>query len=303
MLIQLKGYQSPRYTVHDLEMLSIVYTIAFRQGCINEILGLRIKDVEGVQASSIWIRPYRSKKQEHLLKTDSAERNLNLQILLTKEEHFKFQRYCTTRRRAYSSNDYLFTLWNSTERIKPYMVTTPLQKILDAMLPSHCYTFHSLRHSATNNLAMILNMDYEFVNAFTDYSNDHYQLLRNDLLRSKTPQDCWYLLSHILGHIDPTETFRSYLHLAYIMAGYQLRKFDPCLDRTVIQKICPSLKSPRHHQIALSYYDEQISRTIKIKSIATPDEYINTSKIKADLTQAENNILFMERASQLIHSL
>ena len=291
MLIQLKGYQSPRYTVHDLEMLSIVYTIAFRSGMrINEMLGLRIKDVEGVQASSIWIRPYRSKKQEHLLKTDSAERNLNLQILLTKEEHFKFQRYCTTRRRAYSSNDYLFTLWNSTERIKPYMVTTPLQKILDAMLPSHCYTFHSLRHSATNNLAMILNMDYEFVNAFTDYSNDHYQLLRNDLLRSKTPQDCWYLLSHILGHIDPTETFRSYLHLAYIMAGYQLRKFDPCLDRTVIQKICPSLKSPRHHQIALSYYDEQISRTIKIKSIATPDEYINTSKIKADLTQVENNI-------------
>lgn len=291
MLIQLKGYQSPRYTVHDLEMLSIVYTIAFRSGMrINEMLGLRIKDVEGVQASSIWIRPYRSKKQENLLKTDSAERNLNLQILLTEEEHFKFQRYCTTRRRAYSSNDYLFTLWNSAERIKPYMVTTPLQKILNAMLPSHCYTFHSLRHSATNNLAMILNMDYEFVNAFTDYSYDHYQLLRNDLLRSKTPQDCWYLLSHILGHIDPTETFRSYLHLAYIMAGYQLRKFDPCLDRTVIKKICPSLKSPRHHQIVLSYYDEQISRTIKIKSIATPDEYINTSKIKADLTQAENNI-------------
>lgn len=291
MLIQLKDYQNPRYTVHDLEMLSIVYTIAFRSGMrINEMLGLRIKDVEGVQASSIWIRPYRSKKQEHLLKTDSAERNFNLQILLTEEEHFKFQRYCTTRRRAYSSNDYLFTFWNSAERIKPYMVTTPLQKILDVMLPSHCYTFHSLRHSATNNLAMILNMDYEFVNAFTDYSNDHYQLLRNDLLRSKTPQDCWYLLSHILGHIDPTETFRSYLHLAYIMAGYQLRKFDPCLDRTVIQKICPSLKSPRHHQIALSYYDEQISRTIKIKSIATPDEYINTPKIKADLTQTENNI-------------
>nr|WP_254202624.1 MULTISPECIES: tyrosine-type recombinase/integrase [unclassified Acinetobacter] len=291
LLTKLKFYKSPSYTAHDLEMLSIVYTIAFRTGLrINEILGMRIKDVEGVEASSIWIRPYRSKNQEHLLKTDSAERNLNVQMLLNKEEHLQFQKYCKTRRRAYSSNDYLFTLWNSTERIKPYMVTTPLQKILDTMLPSHCYTFHSLRHSATNNLAMILNMDYEFVNAFTDYSNDHYQLLRNDLLRSKTPQDCWYLLSHILGHIDPTETFRSYLHLAYIMAGYQLRKFDPCLDRTVIQKICPSLKSPRHHQIALSYYDEQISRTIKIKSIATPDEYINTSKTKADLTQAETNI-------------
>jgi hypothetical protein len=62
---------------------------------INEILGMRIKDVEGVQASSIWIRPYRAKHQQHLLKTDSAERNLNVQILLTKEEHLKFQQYCT----------------------------------------------------------------------------------------------------------------------------------------------------------------------------------------------------------------
>ena len=72
LLVQLAHYQNSRYTVHDLEMLSIVYTIAFRTGMrINEILGLRIKDVEGVQASSIWIRPYRSKKQQHLLKTDS----------------------------------------------------------------------------------------------------------------------------------------------------------------------------------------------------------------------------------------
>jgi integrase len=277
MLAQLEYYKSPSYTAHDLEMLSIVYTIAFRSGMrINEMLGLRIKDVESVQASSIWIRPYRSKKQEHLLKTDSAERNLNLQILLTEEEHFKFQRYYTTRRRAYSSNDYLFTLWNSIERIKPYKVTTPLQKILDAMLPSHCYTFHSLRHSATNNLAMILNMDYKFVNAFTDYSNDHYQLLRNDLLRSKTPQDCWYLLSHILGHIDPTETFRSYLHLAYIMAGYQLRKFDPHLDRTVIQKICPKLVIPLKptKQIYLSHYDNQMTQLTHAVSLETVQQSI-----------------------------
>ena len=291
MLIQLKGYQNPRYTVHDLEMLSIVYTIAFRSGMrINEMLGLRIKDVEGVQASSIWIRPYRSKKQEHLLKTDSAERNLNLQILLTEEEHFKFQRYCTTRRRAYSSNDYLFTLWNSTERIKPYMVTTPLQKILDAMLPSHCYTFHSLRHSATNNLAMILNMDYEFVNAFSDYSNDHYQLLRNDLLRSKTPQDCWYLLSHILGHIDPTETFRSYLHLPYIMAGYQLRKFDPYLDRTVIQKICPKLVIPLKptKQIYLSHYDNQMTQLTHAVSLETVQQSILPSQ-KIDTHELTEN--------------
>lgn len=290
LLSQLNQYKNSNYTIHDLEMLSIVYTIAFRTGMrINEILGMRIKDVEGVKASSIWIRPYRAKHQQHFLKTDSAERNLNVQILLSEEEHLKFQRYCKKRRMAYTSNQYLFTMRNSAERIKPYMLTAPLQKILDVILPNHCYSFHSLRHTATNNLAMILTMDYESVSVFTGYSHQHYNLIRSQLLSSQTPQNCWYLLAHLLGHIDPTETFRSYLHLAYLMAGYQLRKFDPCLDRTVIQKICPVLKVPKQHQIALSYYDEQIAQTLKVKSITMPDEYINTSKIKADVVQAEDN--------------
>lgn len=293
LLSQLSQYKNSSYTPHDLEMLSIVYTIAFRTGMrINEILGMRIKDVEGVKASSIWIRTYRAKHQQHFLKTDSAERNLNVQILLSEEEHLQFQKYCKARRIAYNPNQYLFTMWNSAERIRPYMVTTPFQKTLDSILPNHCYTFHSLRHSATNNLAIILTMDYEFVNVFTDYSPRHYNLIRSQLLSSQTPQNCWYLLAHLLGHIDPTETFRSYLHLAYIMAGYQLRKFDPCLDRTVIRKICPSLKSSKHQQIALSYYDEQIVQTIKIKPITMPDEYINTSKIKGDLVQAEDSNFF-----------
>lgn len=293
LLSQLNQYKNSNYTIHDLEMLSIVYTIAFRTGMrINEILGMRIKDVEGVKASSIWIRPYRAKHQQHFLKTDSAERNLNVQILLSEEEHLKFQRYCKKRRMAYTSNQYLFTMWNSAERIKPYMLTAPLQKILDVILPNHCYSFHSLRHTATNNLAMILTMDYESVSVFTGYSHQHYNLIRSQLLSSQTPQNCWYLLAHLLGHIDPTETFRSYLHLAYIMAGYQLRQFDPCLDRTIIQKICPSIKVPKQHQIALSYYDEQIAQTIKIKSLETPDKLITTSNIKAHLDQVENRNFF-----------
>ncbi len=293
LLNQLSQYKNSSYTAHDFEMLSIVYTIAFRTGMrINEILGMRVKDVEGVKASSIWIRPYRAKHQQHFLKTDSAERNLNVQILLSAEEHLKFQQYCKTRRMAYMPNQYLFTMWNSAERIKPYLVTTPFQKILDLILPNHCYSFHSLRHSATNNLAMILNMDYESVSVFTDYSHEHYNLIRSQLLRSSTSQNSWYLLAHLLGHIDPTETFRSYLHLAYLMAGYQLRKFDPCLDRTVIQKICPVLKVPKQHQIALSYYDEQIAETLKIKSLKTLDKLITTSNIKAHLDQVENRNFF-----------
>ncbi|WP_442780694.1 tyrosine-type recombinase/integrase [Acinetobacter sp. PW68] len=261
LLVQLAHYQNSRYTVHDLEMLSIVYTIAFRTGMrINEILGMRIKDVEGIQASSMWIRPYRAKHQQHLLKTDSAERNLNVQILLTQEEHLKFQHYCQVRRRAYRPSQYLFTMWNSTERLKPNMVTLPFQRILDAILPGHRYSFHSLRHTAANNLAIILTMDYEFVVAFTDYSNDHYNLIRSHLLRSKAPQDSWYLIAHLLGHIEPNETFRSYIHLSYVMAGFQLRQFDLMLSTQIIQKICPTLITPLKHaqEIHLSSFDTQM---------------------------------------------
>ena len=261
LLAQLKYHESPSYTAHDLAMLSIVYTIAFRTGMrINEILGLRIKDVEGVQASSIWIRPYRAKHQQHLLKTDSAERNLNIQILLTQEEHVKFQHYCQTRRRAYTPNQYLFTMWNSAERLKPHLVTLPFQRILDTLLPGHRYSFHSLRHTAANSLALILNMDYTFVAAFTDYSNDHYNLIRSHLLRSKAPQDSWYLIAHLLGHIEPNETFRSYIHLSYVMAGFQLRQFDLMLSTQIIQKICPTLITPLKHaqEIHLSSFDTQM---------------------------------------------
>ena len=261
LLAQLKYHESPSYTAHDLAMLSIVYTIAFRTGMrINEILGMRIKDVEGIQASSIWIRPYRAKHQQHLLKTDSAERNLNVQILLTQEEHLKFQHYCQVRRRAYRPSQYLFTMWNSTERLKPNMVTLPFQRILDAILPGHRYSFHSLRHTAANNLAIILTMDYEFVVAFTDYSNDHYNLIRSHLLRSKAPQDSWYLIAHLLGHIEPNETFRSYIHLSYVMAGFQLRQFDLMLSTQIIQKICPTLITPLKHaqEIHLSSFDTQM---------------------------------------------
>lgn len=261
MLARLEYYKSPSYTAHDLEMLSIVYTIAFRTGMrINEILGLRIKDVEGVQASSIWIRPYRAKHQQHLLKTDSAERNLNIQILLTQEEHVKFQHYCQTRRRAYTPNQYLFTMWNSAERLKPHLVTLPFQRIFDTLLPGHRYSFHSLRHTAANSLALILNMDYTFVSTFTDYSIEHYNLIRGQLLRSQIPQDCWYLLAHLLGHIEPTETFRSYIHLSYLMAGSQVRQFDPILSTQIIHKICPTVFTPWKNvkEILLSSLDTQM---------------------------------------------
>ncbi len=72
---------------------------------------MRIKDVEGVQTHvPIWIRPYRAKHQQHLLKTDSAERNLNVQISTNARRAFlNFRHYCQVRRMRLYPKSILFT--------------------------------------------------------------------------------------------------------------------------------------------------------------------------------------------------
>ena len=230
------------FNQHDAEMLKIILTLAFRTGMrINEILGLRIKDLEGPACTSIWIRPYRSSEQEHTLKTDSAERNIPVSTLLCSEEHDAFKDYCLSRRLSFSKNDYLFSLWNSSERLSAPFVAQIFSNLINRVLPGCQYSFHTLRHSAANHLALIFNMPHELVKIFSDYTQQDYERIRSDLIRGKAAQDLWYILAHLLGHITPKETFKSYLHLCFIMAGYKLSQYDPPIPYSTIKTIHPGL--------------------------------------------------------------
>ncbi|OAL82811.1 tyrosine-type recombinase/integrase [Acinetobacter sp. SFA] len=230
------------YDQHDAEMLKLIFTLAFRTGMrINEILGLRIKDLEGPSCTSLWIRPYRSSQQEHTLKTDSAERNIPVSTLLCSKEHDAFKDYCLSRRLSLNKDDYLFTLWNSSERLSSHFVSQIFSNLTSSVLPGHPYSFHTLRHSAANHLALVLNMPYELVKVFSNYSQQDYDRIRSDLLRSTAAQDIWYILAHLLGHITPKETFKSYLHLCFIIAGYQLIQYDPPIPAQTLKTIHPGL--------------------------------------------------------------
>ena len=243
VLALLAGYvERGSLNQHDAEMLKIVFTLAFRTGMrINEILGLRIKDIEGPACTSVWIRPYRSSQQEHTLKTDSAERNIPVSTLLCPNEHETFKDYCLSRRISFSKEDYLFTLWNSSERLSAHFVSQIFSNLVSTVLPGCPYSFHTLRHSAANHLALILNMPYKLVKVFSDYSQQDYERIRSDLLRCNAAQDIWYILAHLLGHITPKETFKSYLHLCFIMAGYRLTQYDPPVPYHTLKTIHPDL--------------------------------------------------------------
>ena len=86
---------------HHYKLLKIIYILAYRTGMrINEILGLRVKDIEGLNQFSIWVQPYGSKKQgnQHLLKTDSAERIVPAYALLKDDEYQFFSDFVVEKR-------------------------------------------------------------------------------------------------------------------------------------------------------------------------------------------------------------
>lgn len=230
-------------------MLKIIYILAYRTGMrINEILGLRVRDIEGTIHLSVWIQPYGSKRQGnlHQLKTDSAERNIPVYCLLKADEYRLFHSYVIEQRLLQQKNLYLFRNWNGNTKLNKHTVTTPFRMIMNTLFKQHDYSFHSFRHTAANHLSVLLNCDYaSLVKKLTDYTEEEYTSIRAELLRKTHGQNHWFIIAHLLGHIEPTETFKSYIHLSYLLGGYKVLQHYPDMEIQLVKKImgyCPSLK-------------------------------------------------------------
>ena len=226
---------------HHYKMLKIIYILAYRTGMrINEILGLRVRDIEGLTNLSLWIQPYGSKKQGnlHKLKTDSAERIVPVYCLLKDDEYRLFQSYVVEQRLLNQPNLYLFRNWNKNTKLNKHTVTTPFKMMMNELFKHHDYSFHSFRHTAANHLSLLLNCSYDpLVKSFTDYTEEEYHAIRAELLQNPHGQNHWFIIAHLLGHIDPSETFKSYIHLSYLIAGQKLLKHLPEMDYQLAKKI------------------------------------------------------------------
>ena len=226
---------------HDYENLSLIYTLAYRTGMrINEMIGLRIKDTEGLNRISLLVKPYGSEKigNEHRLKTDSAQRSVPVYCLLKASEYQQFHQYVVKQRLTKKPNDYLFSQFNENKKLSQHMLTAPFKNFMDQLFKQHHYTFHSFRHSAANHLALIFKCDYHFLSdSLTDYTEVEYNQLRAELLRNSIDQNHWIIIAHLLGHLEPIETFKSYIHVAYFIAGYQFSKYRPLLSNGLVKKM------------------------------------------------------------------
>ncbi|MDM1764323.1 MULTISPECIES: site-specific integrase [unclassified Acinetobacter] len=226
---------------HHYKLLKIIYILAYRTGMrINEILGLRVKDIEGLNQFSIWVQPYGSKKQgnQHLLKTDSAERIVPAYALLKDDEYQFFSDFVVEKRLEDKKSLYLFSNLNENKKLNKHTVTVPLKLILNQVFKGHHYSFHSFRHTAANHLSLLLNCEYApLVQKLTDYSENEYQKIRAELLQNQHGQNHWFVIAHLLGHIEPVETFKSYIHLSYLIAGQKLLKHHPDMPNELAKKI------------------------------------------------------------------
>ncbi|GAA5012364.1 hypothetical protein GCM10023206_21130 [Acinetobacter puyangensis] len=255
------------------KILKIIYILAYRTGMrFNEILGLRVRDIEGMTDLSIWIQPYGSKKQgnQHKLKTDSAERNIPIYILLKKEEYQLLNRYVIEQRLLNQNNLYLFHHWNESTKLNKHSVTMPFKTIMNGLFNDHDYSFHSFRHTAANHLSLILNCDYApLVHQLTDYTEQEYQEIRAEILRNSHGQNHWFIIAHLLGHIDPSETFKSYIHLSYLIAGHKILQYHPEIDHQFAKKLMgynPTLKflntTENSNKFNFKKYSADLSQTL-----------------------------------------
>jgi len=129
----------------------------------------------------------------------------------------------------------------------------------------------------------MLTVPYVVVNVFSDYSELDYQRIRTGLIHSSAVQDRWYVIAHLLGHTTHGETFKSYLHLGFIMAGYHLKQDDSLIPIQTIQNIHPDLEiKTRSENIYLSSLSHQLRLnldTVVLKDAGLPEKNQNVEKI------------------------
>lgn len=216
----------------DKAMFKYIFTLGFRVGLrINETLNIFVNDFQiNADQLTLCIRNHRNKNQ----KSYSAYRKIPLHHLLKPEELESLMTYIKNRKRELLENKYslkqpLFIKQNFKEPHENE-VNELLKTLLDSIYPEHRCTYHSLRHSAINHLYLIL-AESDLANHFTDYSASEQMAIRYALLRHGNTQQTWYALAHLAGHLTPSTTCSSYLHLAHLAITYQLNQMHTPLKK------------------------------------------------------------------------
>ena len=213
----------------------VILSLAYRTGLrIKELIGVKVGDIadiyidehgQRIEQPQIWLRPNRYRR----LKSSSASRLIPINSLLKKDELEQFIQLYRQQKRL--KRRYLFSQGSGDQPLPSIFFSNLMKLIWDRLLGEYEFTFHSFRHTAISQLALVLSKS-PLAQVMTDYDNEQCEKVIKGILGYHKEQGAWFGLANFAGHLTCDTTFEHYIHIAHLLAGEQLS--NACLELPIV---------------------------------------------------------------------
>ena len=231
--------QSSELEIDQKQLCFVVLALAYRTGMrINEIIGIKVGDIvdigfingQVVETPKIILKPNRYRR----LKSSSAKRVIPIDRLLKTDELQQFIAFYYQQKRL--KRNYLFSQGSGDQPLPTVFFSNMMKIIWDRLLSTHDFTFHSFRHTAISQLALVLS-DSPLAQVMTDYDTVHSDAIVKALLANSKEQGMWFGLASLAGHLTPDTTFEYYIHTAHFLAGWQMSQAKLAMPITLFEMV------------------------------------------------------------------
>ena len=231
--------QTSELEIEQKQLCFIVLALAYRTGMrINEIIGIKVKDItdigfingQVIEMPKIILKPNRYRR----LKSSSAKRLIPIDKLLQTDELQPFITFYYQQKRL--KRRYLFSQGSGDQPLPSVFFSNVMKIIWDRLLITHDFTFHSFRHTAITQLALVLSGS-PLKQVMTDYDRDHSDAIVSAVLSNNKEKGIWFGLASLAGHLTPDTTFEYYIHTAHLLAGWQMSQAKLFMPITVFEMV------------------------------------------------------------------
>jgi integrase len=246
----------------------VVLSLAYRTGLrIKELIGVKVRDIadiytdehgQRIEQPQIWLRPNRYRR----LKSSSASRLIPINCLLMKDELEQFTQLYRQQKRL--RRRYLFSQGSGDQPLPSIFFSNLMKLIWDRLLGEHDFTFHSFRHTAISQLALVLS-NSPLAQVMTDYDNEQCKKVIKGVLGYHKDQGSWFGLASFAGHLTCDTTFEYYIHTAHLLAGERLSNAHLELPITVLELVTGLDYSIIYRQDKTAY--DATTKTVKLNKI------------------------------------
>ena len=256
-----------------LSCLKLMYLLSYRTGLrLNEVRCLKIQYVicpellfkDGKSSIFNNITLHIRDNSYRRLKSQSANRQIPLKIALSDHEFLVVQHYIQHRYKQYMTDYQDDLLFSVNQRVlTDHCISKITVDLFNRILGiHHGFSFHTLRHSAANYLAITLLGSKEMVHTYTDCGWGKAKKMRDLLFGVKARADeeiiqhKWQVLAAWIGHSSIEQTASNYLHVLDLLAVDRIYNLPCIISKKVLEQCFGPVKSSTEY-INLNRYTQQ----------------------------------------------